>query len=150
MPSKILMTDHPWPDLDIERSIIAAAGYELIAGPIETPDAAFVEALVAQHDPLAIMTCWAQVSAQAIARPTSLRIVARMGVGLDNIDVDVATQRGAWVTNVPDYCVEEVSDHAIAMLLSFWRGLGPMESCVGEVDASINQDDRDRGIWKYR
>ncbi len=52
-----------------------------------------------------------------------LRIVARLGVGLDNIAVDAATSRGVWVTNVPDYCVEEVSDHAVGMLLAWARGL---------------------------
>lgn len=121
--SKVLLTDYPWPDLQIETDILEAAGHELVAGPSEASSAAEIEALVAAHDPIAIMTCWAQVSAQAIRRPRELRIVARMGVGLDNIDVRAASERGAWVTNVPDYCVEEVSDHAIAMLLSAWRGI---------------------------
>jgi D-3-phosphoglycerate dehydrogenase len=53
----------------------------------------------------------------------NLRIVARLGVGLDNIAVDAATERGVWVTNVPDYCVEEVSDHAVGMVLAWTRGL---------------------------
>jgi D-3-phosphoglycerate dehydrogenase len=52
-----------------------------------------------------------------------LKLVARIGVGLDNIAVDEATHRGAWVTNVPDYCVEEVSDHAIGLLLAWARGV---------------------------
>jgi D-3-phosphoglycerate dehydrogenase len=130
MSANVLLTDHPWPDVEIERAILGAAGFQLVAGPIETPDAKFVEMLVNQHDPIAIMTCWAQVSAAAIARPTALKIIARMGVGLDNIDVPAATQRNAWVTNVPDYCVEEVSDHAIAMLLSLWRGLGQLDRDV--------------------
>ncbi len=50
-------------------------------------------------------------------------MVARLGVGLDNIAVDEATRRGIWVTNVPDYCIEEVSDHAVGMLLAWARGL---------------------------
>jgi D-3-phosphoglycerate dehydrogenase len=83
-------------------------------------------------DPIAIMTCWARVSSAAIERPTRLDIVARMGVGLDNIDVSAATARGAWVTNVPDYCVEEVSDHAIALLLDLWRGVTRMDRDVKE------------------
>jgi D-3-phosphoglycerate dehydrogenase / 2-oxoglutarate reductase len=52
-----------------------------------------------------------------------LKIVARMGVGLDNIGVAEATRRGIWVTNVPDYCVEEVSDHAVALALAWLRGV---------------------------
>jgi D-3-phosphoglycerate dehydrogenase / 2-oxoglutarate reductase len=119
----VVLTDHPWPDVAVEREIIESAGYGLIAGPITAGSAVQTEALIAQHDPLAIMTCWAQVSARAIASPRELRIVARMGVGLDNIDIPSATARGAWVTNVPDYCVEEVSDHVVALLLSAWRGV---------------------------
>jgi D-3-phosphoglycerate dehydrogenase len=69
------------------------------------------------------MTNWAPVGAAAIAASASLRIIARLGVGLDNIAVAEATRRGIWVTNVPDYCIEEVSDHAVAMLLAWARGL---------------------------
>jgi D-3-phosphoglycerate dehydrogenase len=124
---KIFLTDYPWPDLDIERGLIEAAGFELVAGPSVASDAHVVEALVKQHDPIAIMTCWSQVSARAIGIPKQLRAVARLGVGLDNIDVAAATQRGAWVTNVPDYCVEEVSDHVVAMLLNYTRGIGAFD-----------------------
>lgn len=130
MSQKVLLTDHPWLDVEIEQSILAAAGFALIAGPVDTPDAAFVDAQVAEHDPVAIMTCWAQVSSAAIRSPSSLKIIARLGVGLDNIDVDAATQRGAWVTNVPDYCIEEVSDHAVALVLSLWRGIGALDRDV--------------------
>jgi D-3-phosphoglycerate dehydrogenase len=119
----VVLTDHPWPDVGIEQSILAAAGYELVAGPSATSTSTQVEAMIASHDPVGIMTCWAQVSAAAIQRSTSLRIVARMGVGLDNIAVEAATARGAWVTNVPDYCIEEVSDHVLALLLNAWRGI---------------------------
>ncbi len=122
-PGKVVLTDHPWPDVAVEQSLLSAAGYQLIAGPVTAGPAADVEALVRQHDPVAIMTCWAQVSAAAIAAPSQLRVVARMGVGLDNIHIPAATARGAWVTNVPDYCVEEVSDHVIGLLLSAWRGI---------------------------
>ena len=53
----------------------------------------------------------------------NLRIITRLGIGLDNIAVDEATRRGVWVTNVPTYCLEEVSDHAVAMILAWSRGL---------------------------
>lgn len=120
---KVFITDHPWPDTELERSICAAAGHELIAGPIEALPQVDIERLVAEHEPHAIMCCWATVSAKAIELPPDLRVVARLGVGLDNIAIPTATARGAWVTNVPDYCVEEVSDHVIAMLLAHWRGI---------------------------
>lgn len=120
---KVLLTDHPWPDTSIEQEICEEAGHELVAGPIEVQPREAIDAFVAQHDPQAIMCCWAPVSEAAITAPRDLRVVARLGVGLDNIAIPAATARGAWVTNVPDYCIEEVSDHVIAMLLARWRGI---------------------------
>jgi D-3-phosphoglycerate dehydrogenase len=121
--STVLITDYAWPDLEIERAVIEGAGFELAAGPAAPAPAAEIEALVEKHRPVGILTNWARVSAQAIRSSTGLRIVARLGVGLDNIAVDEATARGIWVTNVPDYCFEEVSDHSVGMLLTFTRGL---------------------------
>lgn len=119
----VLLTDRAWPDDAIERRIIGDAGFGLVTGPAKPAPTSEIERLVAVHDPLAIMTCWAQVSAAAVASPSRLMAVARMGVGLDNIAVDAATARGAYVTNVPDYCVEEVSDHAVALVLNWSRGV---------------------------
>jgi D-3-phosphoglycerate dehydrogenase len=121
--STVLITDYAWPDVEIERAVIEGAGFELAAGPAAPAPAAEIEALVEQHQPVGILTNWAQVSAQAIRSSPGLKIVARLGVGLDNIAVDEATARGIWVTNVPDYCFEEVSDHSVGMLLAFTRGL---------------------------
>ena len=123
MLQTVLVTDHAWPDLSIERAVLESAGLEVVAGPSAPAPREAIERLVAEHQPAAIMTCWAQVSAAAIGASPSLAIVARLGVGLDNIDVAEATRRGIWVTNVPDYCVEEVSDHAVGMLLAWARGL---------------------------
>lgn len=118
----VFQTDRAWPDDSIERSVIEAAGHRLVAGSPTPAAPEAIEASIAAHDPQAIMTCWAEVSAAAVNRPRDLRIVQRIGVGLDNIAVAAATARGAWVANVPDYCADEVSDHAIAMLLDWARG----------------------------
>ncbi|WP_030680896.1 C-terminal binding protein [Streptomyces cellulosae] len=119
----VLLTDYAWPDDSVERSVIEKAGHTLVTGPAEPVSAEAIEELVAEHRPAGILTCWAPVSATAIGAAPDLRIVARLGVGLDNIAVEAATERGAWVTNVPDYCVEEVSDHAVGMVLAWTRGL---------------------------
>jgi D-3-phosphoglycerate dehydrogenase len=119
----VLLTDRAWPDDSIERRVLEDAGLRLVCGPADPAPAATIEALAAEHQPAAILTCWAQVSAAAIEKVAGLRIVARMGVGLDNIAVDTATERGVLVTNVPDYCVEEVSDHAVGLALAWTRGL---------------------------
>jgi hypothetical protein len=102
-PCRVLLTGHQWPDLKVERAVFETAGLQLVAGPVEAGSASEIEALVREHDPAAILTCWATVSEVAVAAPTGLKIVARLGVGLDNIAMDATTARGAWVTNVPDY-----------------------------------------------
>jgi D-3-phosphoglycerate dehydrogenase / 2-oxoglutarate reductase len=119
----VVQTDYAWPDDSIERQVIEAAGHRLVSGPAVPASAEEIEALVRVHDPHAIMTCWAVVSAQAVRAPRDLRIVQRVGVGLDNIAVAAASERGAWVANVPDYCVGEVSSHAVALLLAWARGV---------------------------
>ena len=130
----VLQTDRAWSDYNIERDVIEAAGYRYITGPAVPAPVEDIDALVRAHDPAAIMTCWAQVSATAIASANDLRIVQRIGVGLDNIAVDAATECGSWVANIPDYCVGEVSDHAIALLLDWARGVSAFDT---EVKAGI-------------
>ena len=123
MSATILLTDYAWPDDAIERSVVEGAGFRLVTGPAAPASAENIETLVRMHQPAGILTCWAEVSAEAISASDPLKIVARLGVGLDNIAVGAATERGIWVTNVPDYCVEEVSDHALAFALAWTRGL---------------------------
>lgn len=129
-PKTVLLTDFAWPDVEVERAIIENAGYMLVIGSHDPISQSEVESLAAQTDPVAIMTCWSPVSRTAIKSAPRLRIVARMGVGLDNIAVETATASGAWVTNVPDYCVEEVSDHAVALALSWIRGVTQFDRTV--------------------
>lgn len=123
MTHTVLLTDYAWPDDSVERSIIEGAGMRLVSGPAAPAPSAAIEALCRDAQPSAIMTCWAPVSSAAIEASGPLKIVARLGVGLDNIAVASATQRGIWVTNVPDYCVEEVSDHAVGFALAWTRGI---------------------------
>jgi D-3-phosphoglycerate dehydrogenase len=124
--ASIVLTDHAWPDVEVERRIVESAGHGLVA-PLASASEVQVDNLVASEQPDAILTCWAPVSDRAIASAQPLRVVARMGVGLDNIGVAEATRRGVWVTNVPDYCIEEVSDHAVALALSWLRGVTSLD-----------------------
>ncbi|MCA9089845.1 MAG: C-terminal binding protein [Planctomycetaceae bacterium] len=120
MAGKVLLTDHPWPGTELERTAFAAAGLELVEAPNGD------EATLAQlaQNVIAICTCWAHVTETVIAAATQCRIVARLGIGLDNIDIPAATQRGMLVTNIPDYCVEEVADHAWGQMLALTRNIG--------------------------
>lgn len=123
MIETVFLTDYAWPDDSVERGIVESSGMRLVSAAAAPLSASEIEALVREHRPSAILTCWAPVSANAIKASPELQIVARLGVGLDNIAVDAATSRGVLVTNVPDYCVEEVSDHALGFALAWTRGL---------------------------
>ena len=114
---KALLTDYPWGNLDIERETLRAAGIELVAA--SQSDEASLSALAADCE--AIMTCWAKVTRNVIAAAPRCRLVSRLGIGLDNIDVAYATSRGIVVTNVPDYCIVEVAEHTLALLLALAR-----------------------------
>jgi D-3-phosphoglycerate dehydrogenase len=101
----------------VEQQELAAIGAELIEAPDGTEST--LCRLVSDVD--AIMTCWAQVTEAVVRAAKECRHIARMGIGLDNIAVSAATERGIRVTNVPDYCVEEVADHTMALLLACAR-----------------------------
>jgi D-3-phosphoglycerate dehydrogenase / 2-oxoglutarate reductase len=64
-----------------------------------------------------------EVRAVDFDRLPALRIVATCSVGFDHVDVEEAERRGVWVCSVPDYCIEEVADHALALALSLLRGV---------------------------
>lgn len=114
---KVLLTDYAWPDVEIEKAVLIAGDAELIVAP--QGDAATLARLAADVD--AIMTNWAQVPEAVIAAAPKCRIVSRLGIGLDNIDVDYATRKGIVVTNVPDYCLIEVAEHSLALLFALGR-----------------------------
>jgi D-3-phosphoglycerate dehydrogenase len=117
MSARVLVTDYAWPSLEIERGILHEVGAELLVA--ESGEAAELIALAAGAD--AILTNWRRVPTEALDAAGSCLVVARYGVGVDNIPDDHATELGILVANVPDFCVEEVSDHALALLLACAR-----------------------------
>ena len=116
---KVLITDYAWPSLDPEHAVLDPVGAELV--PSESAAEDRLVELAADCD--AIMTNWARVPEKAVRSAPRLRVIARYGVGVDNIPVETATELGIPVTNVPDYCVEEVANHALALLLNLARGI---------------------------
>lgn len=121
MPARfrVLQTDRAWPDANVERGILA----DCDAGLIEAPatDEATLSSLAADCE--AIITNWAKVTPAVIRAARRCRVICRTGIGLDNIAVPVATELGIPVTNIPDYCVGEVADHALALLLACARDI---------------------------
>jgi D-3-phosphoglycerate dehydrogenase / 2-oxoglutarate reductase len=124
---KVLLTDHPWPGIDIERQLCNDAGYELIDAPA---DASSADLARLAHDVTGILTCWGKVTREVVESSSQLRVISRLGVGLDNIDLEAARERRVTVTRVPDYCIEEVSDHTIALILNWARGITVLDRTV--------------------
>ena len=117
MTRRVLVTDYMWPSLDIEQRILGEVGAELVVAAEGTEEE--LTALAAGVD--AILTNWKNVPPSALDAAPDCVIVARYGVGVDNIPVDHATALGILVANVPDFCLDEVSDHAMALLLALAR-----------------------------
>jgi|SRR5271157_368713 len=117
MPKRVLISDYAWKDLEIEKAILARVGANLLVAATGEED----ELMALAPDAQGILTCWKPVTAKVIQAARACVAIGRYGIGLDNIDVACATQLGVVVTNVPSYCVEEVSDHALALLLSLAR-----------------------------
>lgn len=120
MPTyRALYTDYPWADAEVERLILAEVDCELVVSPDNQE--ATLAALAPGMDVL--LTCWAPVTARVIDAADRCRHIARTGIGLDNIDVTRATERGIVVTNVPDYCVNEVAEHTLALVFALGRNV---------------------------
>jgi D-3-phosphoglycerate dehydrogenase / 2-oxoglutarate reductase len=114
---KVLVTDYAWPSLDLERALLAEVGAEIVEARTGEEDE-----LIALAPPCdAILTCWKRVTPAVLDAAPRCRVVGRYGVGLDNIAVDHATELGIIVTNVPDFCIDEVSEHALALILALTR-----------------------------
>ena len=122
----MLITDYVWPSTDPEREVLEAAGIELVVAP-DTSEATLAD-LATDVD--AIMFCFAQVTGQVLESATNCKIAARYGIGVDNVDIPKATELGIVVTNVPDYCMDEVTDHALGMILALNRRLVPHNRSV--------------------
>lgn len=114
----ILVTDHVFPNLDPERSILNGLGELKLAGAAS--DAELTE-MAREAD--AVLNCYRPLSAHLVGTMEKCRIIARYGIGVDTIPMQEATSRGIQVTNVPDYCIEEVADHSLALILAFTRGI---------------------------
>jgi D-3-phosphoglycerate dehydrogenase / 2-oxoglutarate reductase len=116
--TKVVFTDYSFDSLDIETGILQPLGCEIVAckritGPED------LARLVADADH--VITQFAPVNAEVIAAMRNTKVIARYGVGVDNIDLEAARAKGIPVCNVPDYCMDEVADHTIALLLATTR-----------------------------
>ena len=113
---KVVVSDQVFPSVEVERELLAGIDAELT---VATGDVESVLATAVDAD--AILNTYLPWTADAISRLEKCRIIARYGIGFDNVDLKAAADAGIVVTNVPDYSVEEVATHALALILASLR-----------------------------
>ena len=117
--AKVVLTDYVWDSLDVERRTLEGVA-ELVALKTKMP----AEFLPHASDCDALLNTYAgPITAEVMARMPSCKIIARYGIGVDTIDLDAATRAGIIVTNNPTYCIDEVAEHTMALLLACARKL---------------------------
>ena len=131
---KVVITDFDFGDIDVERKILEAVGAEVVGLQSKQEEDLFEAA----RDCAAMINQYARVGRSTISRMQKCEVIARYGVGVDIVDVDAATERGILVTNVQDYCTEEVADHAIALWLTLARKLPDYDRATHN------------GIWRWQ
>ncbi|MGA0024218.1 MAG: C-terminal binding protein [Burkholderiales bacterium] len=115
--NKVVLTDYVWESVEMERQIL---GKDVSLVPLQTkkPDEFIAEAA----DCVALLNTYAgPITAEVMAKMPQCKIIARYGIGVDTIDLEAATKAGIIVTNNPTYCIDEVAEHTMALLLSAAR-----------------------------
>jgi len=115
--NKIVVTDYTFPDLRVEEAILSPLGCSIDPRQCKTPE----QLVPAVRGAEFVLTQFAPVSREVIAAMDRARLIVRYGVGVDNVDLDAARERGIPVCNVPDYCVDEVADQTLAFILALTR-----------------------------
>ena len=121
-----LVTDHVWPTLALEREVLASVDTELLVARRDDEE----ELVELAPNAEAILTNWRRVPPAALDAAPRCLVVSRYGIGVDNIPVEHATRLGIIVTNVPEFCVDEVSDHTLALVLACSRRIVRFEKAT--------------------
>ncbi len=131
---KVIITDYDYGNIDIERSILEKVGAEVIGLQAKREEDLFDAAT----DCAAMINQYARIGRETITRMQKCEVIARYGVGVDIVDVAAATEQKILVTNVRDYCTEEVADHAISLWLTLARKLPDYDRATH------------KGIWRWQ
>jgi D-3-phosphoglycerate dehydrogenase / 2-oxoglutarate reductase len=113
----IAVTDSPFPSLDPARAALKRIDPELRMAKSPSAD----DILAVARDADAILVTYAKLPGELLQQLKRCKVIGRFGLGVDNIDIPAAARLGMVVTYVPDYCLREVSDHAMALLLALAR-----------------------------
>jgi D-3-phosphoglycerate dehydrogenase / 2-oxoglutarate reductase len=122
----IAVTDSPFPSLDPAKAALRRVDPELRMAKSASAD----DILAVARDADAVLVTYAKLPGELLRQLTRCKAIGRFGLGVDNIDVPAAAELGITVTYVPDYCMQEVSDHAMALLLALARKIPLSNSLV--------------------
>lgn len=131
----VVVTDSNFPDLSIERRELATVA-DVVRADATTPEE--VAEAAADADADALLVQYAEITDAVFREIDDLRVIGRYGIGVDNVDVESATEFGVTVVNVPSYCEDEVAEHALALLLA-------CERRVVQYDAAVKD-----GRWDWK
>lgn len=123
---KVYISDFDYPDNEIEKSILEPIGAEVIGLKCKTGEG--LAELAKDAD--AILQQYAKISRETIEQLENCKIIARYGIGVDILDVKACHEKGIVVTNVPDYCLDEVADHAISLSFMLMRNIPHYNQCI--------------------
>jgi D-3-phosphoglycerate dehydrogenase len=132
----VVIADDRYAAYDEERAVLAEVDAEVRLFSSSSPS----EARTAFADADAILVNLFPMSAAIIEALPKCRVISRYGVGYDNVAVDAATRKGIWVTFVPDYCFEEVADHALALLLGCIRRIAYKDRMIRQGKWNLHRD----------
>lgn len=124
--SRVVITDYAFDNLELEQAVLAPLGCRLEALKAGK-DQALCD-LVKDAD--AVITQFAPVNAAVIGAMEKCRVIVRYGIGVDNVDLKAAAVKNIPVCNVPDYCIDEVADHTLALILAATRQIVPCDNAI--------------------
>jgi D-3-phosphoglycerate dehydrogenase len=117
MTSKIIITDCDHPSVDIEIEVLKQQGFEVVLKQCRTEE----DVIKNCQDAVGLINQYAPITRKVLSSLPNCKVISRYGVGVDNIDLEAASDFGIQICNVPDYGVEEVSDHALALIFNLMR-----------------------------
>ena len=130
--TRVLITDYSFADLEPEKRVLQEAGLHLEVAQCKSAEDVCRRGAGAS----ALLVQAVSITREVLEALPECKLVVRYGVGVDNVDVEAAKARGVAVCNVPDYGIDEVADHALALALSLGRQLPALDRRLRE------------GVWK--
>jgi len=131
---KVVITDAEYKSFDLEKEELNKVNAEVIVGQCKTED----EIIQIAKDADGLIVQCASITRRVIESLKKCKVIARYGIGVDSIDIEAATEHGICVVNVQEYCLDEVSDHTMALALACVRKVVMLDNAVK------------KGIWDFK